>query len=260
MEIKIYQVDAFAEGVFKGNPAAVCPLKEVISDELMQSIAMENNLSETAYIFDKDGERNIRWFTPGCEVDLCGHATLASAHVLFNHEGFEGDTIEFMSKSGKLYVTKRGDDLELDFPEEIVEPCEHVQKIENGLGKKPLELYKGTDYFAVFESESDVEGFKPDFRTLAGLDSRGLIVTAKGKDVDFVSRWFGSESTGVDEDPVTGSAHCSLTPYWAKKLGKTELNARQLSARGGSLKCTQDGSRIRIAGKAVTYMTGTITI
>ena len=259
MDIRIYQIDAFANEVFKGNPAAVCPLKEVISDEIMQSIAFENNLSETAFIFEKNSKLNIRWFTPACEVALCGHATLAGAHVLFEHEGFEGDKIELMSESGMLTVTRKGDKLELDFPAERVIPCETDPIIERALGKKPLQTYTGSDMLAVFESEADIAGFTPDFKELAKLNARGVIVTAKGDNCDFVSRFFGP-NVGIDEDPVTGSAHCILTPYWADVTGKKELKAKQISSRGGSLDCSLSGDRVKIGGKAVTYMKGTITL
>lgn len=259
MEIKIYQADAFADGLFKGNPAAVCPLDEIIPDELMQNIAAENNLSETAFIFEKDGQRHIRWFTPSCEVALCGHATLASAHILFTEEGFKDDVIEFMSKSGILKVTKKDDTLELDFPVETLTPCEIDPLLEKALGKKPLEVYNSADMLVIFESEEDIRNFKPDFRLLKEVKTRGVITTAKGDKCDFVSRFFGP-AVGIDEDPVTGSAHCILTPYWAEKLGKTELNAEQISPRGGKLKCTLDGDRVKIAGKAVTYLKGMITV
>jgi len=259
MNIKIYQADAFAEGLFKGNPAAVCPLDEIISDKLMQQIAAENNLSETAFIFEKDGVRNIRWFTPACEVKLCGHATLASAHILFNEEGFDGDVIEFMSKSGILRVARRGEKLELDFPAAEFKPCDIDPLIEKSLGVKPLETYTSSDMLVLFESEDDIRNLKPDFRTMSEIDTRGLIVTAKGNDCDFVSRFFGP-AVGIDEDPVTGSAHCILTPYWAEKLGKTKMSARQISPRGGNLTCTLEGNRVKIAGKAVTYLKGNITV
>jgi PhzF family phenazine biosynthesis protein len=259
MNIKIYQADAFADELFRGNPAAVCPLDGMISDEMMQLIAAENNLSETAYIFDKDGVRNIRWFTPSCEVALCGHATLASAHILFNEEGFNEDVIEFMSKSGILRVSRKGEELELDFPVAELTPCETDPRIEKSLGIKPLETYTGTDILAVFENENDIKNFKPDFRLLAELESRCVIVTAKGSECDFVSRVFGP-AVGIDEDPVTGSAHCILTPYWAEKLGKKKMNARQISPRGGKLTCTLEGDRVKIAGKSVTYLKGMITV
>lgn len=196
---------------------------------------------------------------PACEVDLCGHATLASAHVLYNHEGFTGQILEFQSKSGPLRVTNKGDILELDFPAQELTPCEINPAIEKALGKKPIETYAGDDIMAVFESEADIAGFKPDFRELMVLDARGLIVTAKGDSCDFVSRFF-APAVGIDEDPVTGSAHCKLTPYWSKITGKKLMTARQISERGGMLFCTMDYDRVKIAGKAVTYMEGTILI
>ena len=259
MEIKFYQVDAFTGEVFKGNPAGVCPLETELPDDLMQRIAFENNLSETAFIVSKEGRLHIRWFTPECEVILCGHATLASAHVLFRHEGFTGHILEFQSKSGPLRVTDKGDILELDFPAETLSPCEADPSIEKALGKKPVETYSGMDMMAVFEKESDIAGFRPDFRELMNVKARGVIVTAKGDSCDFVSRFFGPQ-VGIDEDPVTGSAHCKLIPYWNAKTGKKMMTARQLSKRGGLLFCAMDADRVKIAGKAVTYLEGVIRL
>ncbi|PLX71362.1 MAG: isomerase [Denitrovibrio sp.] len=258
-KLKFYQVDAFASEIFKGNPAGVCPLETELNEADMQNIAMENNLSETAFIFSKNEKHHIRWFTPACEVDLCGHATLASAHVFFNHEGFNGKTIEFQSKSGPLRVTNKGDILELDFPAKEPPECEIHTIIEKALGKKPIQLFKGDDYMAIFDCEADIAGFEPDFRELLNLGSRGLIVTAKGDTCDFVSRFFGPQ-VGIDEDPVTGSAHCLLTPYWSKVTGKKMMTAKQISARGGVLFCTMDSDRVKIAGNAVTFMQGFINI
>jgi len=258
-EIKIYQADAFAEKIFKGNPAAVCPLHEELPEETMQNIAAENNLAETAFITKKNGQLNIRWFTPACEIDLCGHATLASAHVLFNHEGLTGGKVEFHSKSGPLRVEEKDGMLELDFPALAAEKCPADPQIEKAFGKKPLELYKNSDYMAVFESEKDIRDFAPDLAEIKKMDSRGIIVTAKGDSCDFVSRFFGPQ-VGIDEDPVTGSAHCLLTPYWHSVTGKKTMTAKQLSKRGGKLICTIDGDRVKIAGKAFTYMEGVIRI
>ena len=258
-ELKFYQVDAFTGDVFKGNPAGVCPLEAELPEQTMQNIAMENNLSETAFVFSREGRLHIRWFTPECEVDLCGHATLASAHVLFHHEGFTGQILEFQSKSGPLRVTNKGDILELDFPALSLPECPVDPAVEKALGKKPVEMYRGDDCIAVFESEADIAGFDPDFRELMALECRGLIVTAKGDSCDFVSRFFAPQ-VGIDEDPVTGSAHCALTPYWAEKTGKKMMTARQISKRGGLLFCTMDFDRVKIAGKAVTYLQGTIQI
>lgn len=259
MEIKFYQADAFTGEVFKGNPAGVCPLTEELPEEVMQNIALENNLSETAFVFSRDGRLHIRWFTPVCEIDLCGHATLASGHILFHHEGFTGHILEFQSKSGPLYVTNKGDALELDFPAEKLKPCPVDPELAAALGKEPIETYSGADVMAVFENQSDIEEMAPDMRALGQLEARGVIVTAKGDSCDFVSRFFGP-AVGIDEDPVTGSAHCKLTPYWHEKTGKKMMTARQLSKRGGLLFCTMDADRVKIAGKVVTYMEGTIKL
>jgi len=258
MEQKIYQVDAFAEQIFSGNPAAVCPLDHWLPDPVMQNIARENNLAETAfYAREKDNFR-IRWFTPAVEVDLCGHATLATAHVLFNHEKFAGHQITFQSRSGPLTVTKSGDSLTLNFPSDTLAPVNNMLEFEEAFGIKPLEALKGkTDYMLVFESEDQIKRIQPDMRLVSTLKARGVIVTSKGDQVDFVSRFFAPQS-GIDEDSVTGSAHTSLTPYWSKKLNKTELSARQLSSRGGKLHCKLAGDRVEISGQARTYLVGSI--
>jgi PhzF family phenazine biosynthesis protein len=252
-----YFVDAFAENLFSGNPAAVCPLEKWLPDGTMQDIAMENNLAETAF-FVKTGSRyRIRWFTPAVEVDLCGHATLASSHVLFSHLGCKDATILFDSNSGELKVT-REPMLTLDFPVDSLVPAEAPQSIEDALGRSPIDCYKGkTDYLLVFETQAHVEGFRPDFKLIAKATARGIIVTAQGDKVDFVSRFFAPQS-GIDEDPVTGSAHTTLTPYWAKKLGKSKLSALQVSKRGGRLECELAGERVKIGGKAITYMIGDV--
>jgi PhzF family phenazine biosynthesis protein len=260
MKLKIYQVDAFADQVFAGNPAAVCPLENWIDDDLMQKIAMENNLAETAFYVRRKNEFEIRWFTPSLEVDLCGHATLASAHVLFEHENFEGEEIRFhSSRSGALRVYREKDLLTLDFPADNFAPIEITPKLIAAFSFKPLEAYKGkTDYMLLFNDETQIKNLQPDFARIAGLtDCRGVIVTAKGDEVDFVSRFFAPQS-GVNEDPVTGSAHTTLTPYWTKKLSKKELSAVQLSARKGFLHCKCVGDRVHISGKAKTYLTGEI--
>ena len=261
MKISIFQVDAFSHQLFKGNPAAVCPLTEWLSDELMQNIAQENNLAETAFIVPADAGYEIRWFTPTVEVDLCGHATLASAHVVFHELGYSGDKIEFHShRSGPLTVTKRGSELVLDFP------CDTISQIEvesihgTGLSKAPKAVYKGkTDYLFVYDAESDIRALQPDFEALKIHPVRGIIVTAPGEKVDFVSRFFGP-ACGVNEDPVTGSAHTTLTPYWSSVLGKSTLSALQLSQRTGSLTCTLKGERVEIAGESVLYLRGEISI
>ncbi len=261
MKLPIYQVDAFSNQLFKGNPAAVCPLSEWLPDELMQNIAQENNLAETAFIVPSNEGYEIRWFTPTVEVDLCGHATLASAHVVFYELGYKGDVVKFDSpRSGPLTVTKRGEELVLDFP------CDTILQIEvepihsSGLSKAPLAVYRGkTDYLFVYESEADILALQPDFEALKIHPVRGIIVTAPGEKVDFVSRFFGPAS-GVNEDPVTGSAHTTLTPYWSSVLGKTILTAMQLSHRTGSLTCTLKGDRVEIAGETVLYLRGEINV
>jgi len=260
MKLKMYQVDAFADKIFSGNPAAVCPLDKWLPDETMQNIAMENNLAETAfYVNEKEGLR-IRWFTPNIEVDLCGHATLATSFVLFHHENHKGDKIVFNSRSGPLTVTKAGEILTLNFPIDTIAEVPPLPILEQGLGAKPLKTFKGkTDYMLVFESEDVIRKMNPDFKLIGTVDARGIIVTAKGNEVDFVSRFFGPQS-GIDEDPVTGSAHTSLTPYWASVLNKTEFSALQLSRRLGKLKCKLLGNRVEISGTAKLFLTGTISI
>ena len=263
MRLPLFQIDAFAERVFQGNPAAVCPLEAWLPEALMQAIAAENNLSETAFCVPEGEGYGLRWFTPLKEIDLCGHATLATAHVLFEHLGFAGAEIVFSTRSGALRVTRAGDRLAMDFPAKAVEPCAAPGALIEGLGRMPLEVYGGRDYLAVFADAAEVRALRPDPRRLAELDRHGVIVTALGGaedgDVDFVSRFFVPKF-GVDEDPVTGSAHCSLTPFWAARLGKATLEARQVSRRGGRLQCTLAGERVILRGRAVTYMAATIEV
>lgn len=261
MKLQIYQVDAFTKKVFGGNPAAVCPLDEWLSDEIMQKIAMENNLAETAFFVQKNNQYEIRWFTPAVEVDLCGHATLATAHVLFSHLNHEGKTIRFFShRSGELTVTKNKDFLTLNFPTDLYEKVEMPIFISACFQIEPIEAYKGkTDFMFVFKNEAEIKNIQPDFKQISALDGRGAIVTAPGEQVDFVSRFFAPQS-GIDEDPVTGSAHTTLTPYWSKKLGKDSLSALQLSERKGELFCKYMGERVEISGNAVTYLVGEIDI
>lgn len=259
MRLSIFQIDAFAEKIFQGNPAAVVPLEAWLPDELLQDIAQENNLSETAYFMKQGDGYHIRWFTPTVEVDLCGHATLAAAHVIFEILGFQGNEIVFHSKSGELKVTKRNDLIELDFPVSTISKCETPIEIIQAFGKEPIEVWKSDDYIAVYENESDIVSLSPDFSILNKLECRGIIATAQGKETDFVSRFFAPRC-GINEDPVTGSAHCELTPYWAKQLGKNKLSAAQLSKRGGKLQCELAGDRVLIAGKAITYLQGSIEI
>ncbi|HMJ68789.1 MAG TPA: PhzF family phenazine biosynthesis protein [Cyclobacteriaceae bacterium] len=257
--MKIFQVDAFAEKVFTGNPAAVCPLDQWPEDSVMQNIAMENNLADTAFIIRQGDGFHIRWFTPTIEVDLCGHATLATAHVLYAHLGFDGDVINFFShRSGALNVYKRGELLILDFPTDQVEPVSATPEMTEAFDIAPAEFYKGkTDFMFVYENEEQILNLVPNFRTIGALPVRGVIVTAPGSQVDFVSRFFGPQS-GIDEDPVTGSAHTTLIPYWSKRLGKQDLAAIQLSKRKGLLACKNLGDRVLISGKAKTYMIGDI--
>ena len=260
MTLKIYQLDSFTDKIFGGNPAAVVPLSEWISDELMQKIALENNLAETAFYVLEGDKYHIRWFTTTVEVNLCGHATLATAYQIFRYENYPNSTIEFTSRSGILKVEKQGNSLELDFPMDKLILAETPQALIDSLGLVPTETYKGvTDYMLIFESEAQIKAFKPDFKKMSEVNCRGVIVTAKGDTVDFVSRFFGPNSGG-DEDPVTGSAHTSLTPYWAKVLDKTELKARQISSRGGELHCKLEGERVKIAGKVAPYLVGEINV
>lgn len=256
---KIYQVDAFADKVFSGNPAAVCPLNNWLSDDILQKIAMENNLAETAFFIKKGSGYHLRWFTPTVEVDLCGHATLAAAYVLFNHENHKENIIHFhSSRSGALTVTKNGDLLTLNFPADTVSPAALSEELTAGFDIKPMAAFKGkTDYMLIFEKENDIKFLKPDFDKISRISARGVIVTAKGKEVDFVSRFFGPQ-VGVNEDPVTGSAHTTLVPYWSQQLGKTELTAIQLSSRKGYLQCKNAEDRVEISGQGKLYLIGEI--
>lgn len=259
MRLPYYQVDAFTNRVFTGNPAGVCLLPDWIENPRLQSIAAENNQSETAFLVRRDDSFNLRWFTPTQEVDLCGHATLAAAKVLFDHEGESGNLLRFDTRSGILTVAREGDRLILDFPARPAEPCEPPSDLIRGLGTAPLWVGKARDYLAIFESEDEVANLRPDFAALARLDALGIIASAPGTQSDFVSRFF-APGVGIPEDPVTGSAHCTLVPYWAKQLGRTKCHARQISARSGELFCELNGDRVKIGGTAVTYLTGSITI
>lgn len=260
MKLDIYQVDAFTDKVFGGNPAAICPLEKWIDAELMQKIALENNLSETAFFVKKDDVYEIRWFTPTFEIDLCGHATLASAFVIFECLKAEKSLVKFHSpKSGALEVERNGDVLTLDFPSRPVEACDAPDGLIEAIGKQPKEILKARDYFLVYETEQEILDIAPSFSKLLDIDAHGFVVTAKGNSSDFVSRFFAPE-VGVFEDPVTGSSHCNLIPYWAEKLGKTKLSAKQVSARGGELFCELQGDRVKIGGNAVLYLKGEIYI
>ena len=261
MKLSLFQVDAFTDRLFGGNPAAVVPLKEWLSPPEMQKIAAENNLAETAFFVPQGENFELRWFTPELEIDLCGHATLATAHILFTELGHRESHIHFHTlKAGTLTVTREGNLYTLDFPSRPVAACETPKGLLEAMGgKAPLEVWKSRDYLLVYESEADVLALKPDFAALGKIDMIGAIATAKGDHSDFVSRFF-APAAGVNEDPVTGSAHCNLIPYWAQKLGKTTLHAYQVSARRGELWCTLKGDRVLMAGRAVTYLKGEIYI
>ena len=260
-KIRIFQIDAFTDKVFHGNPAAVCVLDEWIEVEKMQKIGAENNLAETAFVLKKDNDFEIRWFTPTVEVDLCGHATLAAAYVLYKYYNYQSKKINFHSlKSGLLSVEKDKEYFTLDFPTDNYKKVNTPQVLIDAFGIIPAETYRGkTDYLLLFSTQDEIERIEPDLNLIATVDARGVIVSAPGKKTDFVSRFFGPQS-GINEDPVTGSAHTTLTPVWSEKLGKANLTAKQLSKRQGDLICELQGSRVRITGKAVTYMTGEIEI
>jgi PhzF family phenazine biosynthesis protein len=261
MRIPLYQIDAFADGPFTGNPAAVCPLEAWLPAETMQAIAAENNLSETAFFVPEGDGYRLRWFTPSIEVDLCGHATLASAFVVFRYLAPGRECVTFQTeKAGALTVGRDGENLVLDFPAMPPLPCPISAEVTAALGRKPVALLAARDYLAVYERADEVAALAPDFAALAALDRFAVIATAPGTGgIDFVSRFF-APARGVPEDPVTGSAHCTLVPYWAERLGKSRLEARQLSRRGGRLSCGLRGDRVTIAGRAVLYLEGTITI
>jgi predicted PhzF superfamily epimerase YddE/YHI9 len=259
-EMLIYfVVHSFTDKIFCGNPAGVCPLDSWIDDTLMQQIAAENNLSETAFFVPKENHYELRWFTPKVEVDLCGHATLATAYVLFDHLGYEGDAITFETKSGDLTVCKHDDFMIMDFPSRLAKKTEIPEHLFAGLGREVERVFKARDYLIVLESEKEVRDLRPDVSELEKIDCEGVIVTAPGDDVDFVSRFFAPRM-GISEDPVTGAAHSTLTPYWAERLGKNQLTARQVSERGGDLWCKQEGDRVQIAGHAALYVKGFLNI
>lgn len=260
MRIPYYQIDAFTSSVFSGNPAGVCPLDEWLDDETLQAIAEENNLSETAFLVKNEDGYDLRWFTPKIEVDLCGHATLASAFVVFKYIAASQISVNFESKSGTLIVNKEKDLLLMDFPSRKATPCNRPEKLVMGLGSEPKEILRSArDYLAIYDTESTVKNLQPNLAEIAKLDCLGIIVSAPGLETDFVSRFFAPRA-GVPEDPVTGSAHSTLVPYWAKRLCKNQLHAFQVSKRGGELFCEDRGDRVQIAGKAVAYLEGTITI
>jgi PhzF family phenazine biosynthesis protein len=259
MRIRYYQVDAFTKHVFGGNPAGVCFLDAWLPDAALQRIALENNLSETAFVVRRGEEFELRWMTPTVEVDLCGHATLAPAFVIFTELGFSGAKIVFHTKAGSLGASRDADRIVLDFPAWTALPCEVPPALTEALGWIPRELYKNRDYLAVFASEDEVRSLAPDMARLSELDCLGVICTAPGSDSDFVSRFF-APGAGVPEDPVTGSAHSTLTPYWARKLGHPKLYARQLSTRGGELWCEDRGERVGIGGHCALYSRAEIEV
>ncbi len=259
MELKVFQVDAFTDKVFGGNPACVVPLTEWLLDDLLLTIAKENAVAETAFFIPVDDHFHIRWFTPDIEMDLCGHATLATAHVLKNHLGHVSPHIQFASKSGLLLVEKQSDNYTLNFPSRMPEQSELPEVIQKAIGRQPKEVYKSRDYVLVFEKQEDIANIKWNRAILdqINLNPGGIIITAPGDTVDFVSRFFTTQST-IFEDPVTGSAHCSLIPFWSKRLNKKEMTALQLSDRVGKLTCVDAGDRVLISGQAKTYLIGSI--
>ena len=259
MRIPYYHVHAFTSRVFGGNPAGVCLLDGPLPDALMQQIAEENNLSETAFAHPQGEGYALRWFTPTMEVDLCGHATLATAHVLLHERAAVGTRVAFESASGLLVATMRGDQIELDFPSRSPQVSSPPAALVKGLGSHPKSVWKSRDYMAVYDSAAEVAALSPDLKSLLELDGLGVIATAAGTDCDFVSRFFAPKA-GIAEDPVTGSAHCSLIPYWAERLGKNEMFARQISKRGGELRCILRGDRVGIAGRAITYSRGELEV
>jgi PhzF family phenazine biosynthesis protein len=260
MKLNMYQVDAFSKGLFTGNPAAVCPLPSWIEPELMQKIACENNLSETSFFVDNGDHFSIRWFTPSTEVKLCGHATLATGFVLHKLMDNKNNVFEFHSASGILKVICNGNKYTLDFPSDKLERIEPIEALEEALQIQPVEIYKGIDdYMVILDRSEEVKNLSPNFRKLANFDARGVIATAPGENVDFISRGF-FPAFGIDEDPATGSAHTSLTPFWSKKLNKKKLNAIQWSQRKGYFECEYLGDRCLISGECQLYLKGTITI
>ena len=259
MKLKLYQIDAFTNRVFSGNPAAVCPLTEWLDDQTLLAIAAENNLSETAFFVPQEENFHLRWFTPKAEVDLCGHATLATAFVIFDILKLARQHVSFQTKSGILTVTKENALFTMDFPSREPLPCPVPRDLLGSLKIKPVEVLKSRDFLVLFENEKIIRQLSPDMALLMNLDALGVIVTAPGEKVDFVSRFFAPK-VGVPEDPVTGSAHSTLIPYWAKKLRKTKLHAHQISKRGGELFCELRGDRVKISGKAVKYLEGEIFI
>lgn len=259
MDIRFYHIDAFTNHVFAGNPAGVCFLEKWVDSAILQSIAEENNLPETAFLVQAGDDYELRWFTPRVEIDLCGHATLASAFAVFEYVNPRAGQVDFETKSGRLSVVRRGDLLMMDFPARRPEPCPAPDRIDEILGSPHSEILRSRDLLVVYEEEEQVRRLKPDMAGVASLDCFAVIVTAPGDNSDFVSRFFAPRA-GIPEDPVTGSSHCTLIPYWSERIGKKELHAFQLSERGGELFCEDRGERVAIGGRAVTYLSGTIRI
>lgn len=259
MKLDIFQIDAFTNRLFAGNPAAVVPLDKWLADDVMQNIALENNLAETAFFVPGENGYDLRWFTPSREMDLCGHATLATGYLIFEVLGTDQNTLRFQTRSGELTVERDGGRYVLDFPSRRGMTAEAPAALIAAIGKEPKEVFKARDYLFVYDSEADIRAIAPDFAAMVKAGPDCVIVTAKGDDADFVSRFFAPEA-GVWEDPVTGSSHCTLIPYWADRLGKNELFARQLSSRGGEIYCRLVGDRVKIAGDAVLYMKGEIYV
>lgn len=260
MKIPIYQVDAFTSKIFKGNPAAVCPLKQWISEDIMQNIAQENNLSETAFFVKKDNNFEIRWFTPVAELDLAGHPTLASAHVILKELKISLNKVIFKTKINDILNVSYKDKIYLmDFPSRDPRVDKNIDQVAEALGSRPKKLYRHRDAVAIFDNEDEIKNIYPNMDKLKNLDYSSVIVTAKGNKIDFVSRNFAPK-LGIPEDPVTGSAHCELIPYWSKTLNKKELLAHQISKRGGKLYCTHNGDRVTIGGEAITFLRGEIEI
>lgn len=257
--VRYFHVDAFTHQVFAGNPAGVCPLDQFPEDGLLQKIAAEHNLSETAFLVPAGEQYRLRWFTPRVEVDLCGHATLAAAHVVFTVLKPKTDVVQFETRSGSLTVRRSGELMVMDFPARPATPAHAPAGLIEGLGKTPREILKARDFLCIYDSEDEVRHLQPRLDQLARVDALGIIVTAPAQASDFVSRFFAPRA-GIAEDPVTGSAHCTLVPYWSKKLGKKELIAHQVSWRGGEIYCTDRGDRVLLAGYAATYMEGHIRL
>ena len=261
MRLPYYQINAFTNRPFGGNPAGVCLLDEWLPDAAMQAIAAENDLAETAFVLKRpeEGVRPLRWFTPAVEIDLCGHATLATAYVFFNESRVADERLSFSTKSGILKASRRGSLVELDFPFRPAAECEVPDALRKGLHASPHAVFQSRDYLTVFDSEEAVASLAPDLSELAKLDCLGIIATAPGRDCDFVSRFF-APGAGIPENPVTGSSHCTLVPYWSKRLGKKELHARQISKRGGELFCRDNGERMIVGGKCSEYLRGEIEV